>query len=161
VGQALPQPDAGTEAEVEIRQVFEAEDFGVELTPELREQEERPARAGRQARAGSADPERRSTMATIPWRLHRVLRAPAERIYRAFLDAGAMANGCRRTVSPARFTIWTPGPRHLQMVVHQLHHGHSHSFGGEYLRARANDASATRTSSTNPNLPGEMQTTVS
>jgi hypothetical protein len=31
----------GTEAEIEIRQVFEAEDFGAELTPELRQQEER------------------------------------------------------------------------------------------------------------------------
>ncbi len=35
-----PNP-AGTEAEIEIRQVFEAEDFGAELTPELREAEER------------------------------------------------------------------------------------------------------------------------
>lgn len=36
-----PNPMPGTEAEIEIRQVFEAEDFGVEFTPELREQEER------------------------------------------------------------------------------------------------------------------------
>jgi hypothetical protein len=36
----IPNPD-GTDGEVEIRQVFEAEDFGAELTPELREQEER------------------------------------------------------------------------------------------------------------------------
>ena len=36
-----PNPMPGTEAEIEIRQVFEAEDFGSELTPELREQEER------------------------------------------------------------------------------------------------------------------------
>jgi len=36
-----PNPMPGTEAEIEIRQVFEAEDFGAELTPELREQEER------------------------------------------------------------------------------------------------------------------------
>jgi hypothetical protein len=36
-----PNPMPGTEAELEIRQVFEAEDFGAELTPELREQEER------------------------------------------------------------------------------------------------------------------------
>lgn len=36
-----PNPFPGTEAEVEIRQVFEADDFGAELTPELREQEER------------------------------------------------------------------------------------------------------------------------
>jgi hypothetical protein len=36
-----PNPFPGTEAEIEIRQVFEAEDFGPEFTPELREQEER------------------------------------------------------------------------------------------------------------------------
>ncbi|NUU38562.1 YciI family protein [Pseudomonas sp. C2B4] len=36
-----PNPMPGTEAEIEIRQVFEAEDFGEALTPELREQEER------------------------------------------------------------------------------------------------------------------------
>ena len=37
----MPNPMPGTESEVEIRQVFEAEDFGEQLTPELREQEER------------------------------------------------------------------------------------------------------------------------
>ena len=36
-----PNPMPGTEAEIEIRQIFESEDFGAELTPELREQEER------------------------------------------------------------------------------------------------------------------------
>jgi hypothetical protein len=36
-----PNPMPGTDAEIEIRQVFEADDFGAELTPELREQEER------------------------------------------------------------------------------------------------------------------------
>ena len=36
-----PNPMPGTEAEIEIRQVFEMDDFGAELTPELREQEER------------------------------------------------------------------------------------------------------------------------
>ncbi len=37
----IPNPMPGTQTEVEIRQVFEAEDFGAEFTPELREQEER------------------------------------------------------------------------------------------------------------------------
>ena len=37
----IPNPMPGSETEVEIRQVFEAEDFGAEFTPELREQEER------------------------------------------------------------------------------------------------------------------------
>ena len=46
-----PNPMPGTEAEIEIRQLFEAEDFGAEFTPELRKQEERlraeAARAGK------------------------------------------------------------------------------------------------------------------
>jgi hypothetical protein len=37
----IPNPDGEEEGEVEIRQVFEMEDFGAEFTPELREQEER------------------------------------------------------------------------------------------------------------------------
>ena len=40
MGQALPNP-IRDESEIEIRQVFEAEDFGAEFTPELREQEKR------------------------------------------------------------------------------------------------------------------------
>ena len=40
-GKRCPNPFPGTESEIEIRQVFEAEDFGAEFTPELREQEER------------------------------------------------------------------------------------------------------------------------
>ena len=51
VGQALPEPDR-SESEIEIRQVFEAEDFGAEFTPELREQEDR-LRAQIQAQAGA------------------------------------------------------------------------------------------------------------
>ena len=41
MGQALPQPLPRRGAEIEIRQVFETDDFGAEFTPELREQEER------------------------------------------------------------------------------------------------------------------------
>jgi hypothetical protein len=37
----VPNPDPGTEGVIEIRPVFESEDFGDELTPELREKEER------------------------------------------------------------------------------------------------------------------------
>jgi hypothetical protein len=45
----IPNPMPGTETEVEIRQVFEADDFGAELTPELRAQEEQlRARASKQ-----------------------------------------------------------------------------------------------------------------
>jgi hypothetical protein len=47
-----PNPMPGTDSEIEIRQVFEADDFGAEFTPELREQEER-LRAGGAAIGGS------------------------------------------------------------------------------------------------------------
>ncbi len=44
-----PNPMPGTDAEIEIRQVFEASDFGDEFTPELREQEERAFAAGKKS----------------------------------------------------------------------------------------------------------------
>ncbi|WP_460141870.1 YciI family protein [Pseudomonas sp. S2_E01] len=44
-----PNPMPGTDAEIEIRQVFEAADFGDEFTPELREQEERAFAAGKKS----------------------------------------------------------------------------------------------------------------
>ena len=48
-----PNPFSGIDSEIEIRQVFEAEDFGAEFTPELREQEERVrAEAEKNARKG-------------------------------------------------------------------------------------------------------------
>ena len=50
-----PNPMDG-ESEIEIRQVFEAEDFGDELTPELREQEERLRAAGSSSRVDAAPP---------------------------------------------------------------------------------------------------------
>ena len=43
----------GMEAEIEVRQVFEAEDFGAEFTPELREQEDRVRARAEQNKAGS------------------------------------------------------------------------------------------------------------
>ena len=49
-----PNPMPGTEAEIEIRQLFEADDFGAEFTPELREQEERiRAQAEKTAKSAS------------------------------------------------------------------------------------------------------------
>ena len=48
-----PNPFPGTESEIEIRQVFEAEDFGAEFTPELREQEERVRAQAEQLKKGS------------------------------------------------------------------------------------------------------------
>jgi hypothetical protein len=47
-----PDPMPGEEAEIEIRRIFEAEDFGAEFTPELREQEDR-LRAGIERQTGA------------------------------------------------------------------------------------------------------------
>ena len=101
-------------------------------------------------------------MATNTVRLHRVLRAPAERIYRAFLDAGAMA----KWLPPNGFT----GKVHhldakvggtYKMSFTNFTTGHSHSFGGEYLELVPCERIRHTDKFDDPNLPGEMQTTVS
>ncbi len=101
-------------------------------------------------------------MATNTIRLHRVLRATPERIYRAFLDADAMAK-------------WLP-PHGFTGKVHQLDAkvggtyrmsftnfstGHSDSFGGEYLELVPNERIRHTDRFDDPNLPGEMRTTIS
>jgi uncharacterized protein YndB with AHSA1/START domain len=95
-------------------------------------------------------------------RLHRVIRTAPERIYRAFLDADAMAK-------------WLP-PYGFTCKVHQLDAkvggtfrmsftnfttGHGHSFGGEYRELVANQRIRYSDKFDDPNLPGEMVTTVS
>jgi len=95
-------------------------------------------------------------------RLHRVLRAPAERIYRAFLDADAMA----KWLPPNGFT----GKVHeldakvggtYKMSFTNFTTGHSHSFGGKYLELTANERICHTDVFDDPNLPGEMKTTIS
>ena len=95
-------------------------------------------------------------------RLHRVLRATPERVYRAFLDVDAM-------------TKWLP-PNGFTGKVHHLDAkvggtykmsftnfatGHSHSFGGEYRELLPYERIRYTDQFDDPNLPGEMQTTVS
>lgn len=95
-------------------------------------------------------------------KLHRVLRASPERVYRAYLDADAMAK-------------WLP-PHGFTGKVHQLDArvgggyrmsftnfstGHSHSFGGKYLELVPNERIRHTDSFDDPNLPGEMLTTIS
>ena len=95
-------------------------------------------------------------------RLHHVLRAPAERLYRAFLDADAMA----KWLPPHGFTGRV---HHLDarvgggysMTFTNLSSGHSHSFGGEYLELMPNERIQHTDRFDDPNLPGEMRTTVS
>jgi uncharacterized protein YndB with AHSA1/START domain len=94
--------------------------------------------------------------------LHRVLRAPPDRIYRAFLDADAMA----KWLPPYGFTGKV---HHLNaevggafgMSFTNFTTGHSHSFGGEYLELVPNERIRHTDKFDDPNLPGEMRTTVS
>ena len=100
-------------------------------------------------------------MSTGTVRLHRVLRAPPERIYRAFLDADAMA----KWLPPHGFTGKV---HHLEAKVGGSYRmsftnfstGHSHSFGGEYLELVPNERIRHTDRFDDPNLPGEMQTTI-
>lgn len=100
-------------------------------------------------------------MATNTIRLHRVLRASPERIYRAFLDADAMAK-------------WLP-PHGFTGKVHQMDAkvggtykmsftnfgtGKSHSFGGKFVELVPHERIRYTDRFDDPNLPGEMQTTV-
>src|ERR1043166_409676 len=95
-------------------------------------------------------------------RLHRVLRAKPERVYRAFLDADAMAK-------------WLP-PNGFTGKVHQMDAkvggtykmsftnfttGKSHSFGGKYLELKPHELLRYTDKFDDANLPGEMITTIS
>lgn len=88
-------------------------------------------------------------MATSTVRLHRVLRTKPERVYKAFLDADAMA----KWLPPHGFTgkvhelDATVGGRY-RMSFTNFGTGSSHSFGGEYLELVATSGSATLTGST-------------
>jgi uncharacterized protein YndB with AHSA1/START domain len=94
-------------------------------------------------------------------RLHRVLRAKPERIYRAFLDADAMA----KWLPPNGFT----GKVHhldarvggtYKMSFTNFTSQKSHSFGGEYLELVPNERIRHTDRFDDPNLPGEMQVTI-
>jgi uncharacterized protein YndB with AHSA1/START domain len=100
-------------------------------------------------------------MTTNTVRLHRVLRAPPERVYRAFTDAAAMAkwlppHGFTGTVHELDARV---GGRY-RMTFTNFSGGGSHSFGGEFLelvpaqRIRHTDVFD------DPNLAGTMQTTI-
>lgn len=95
-------------------------------------------------------------------RLHRVLRAPPEKIFRAFLDADAMA----KWLPPNGFT----GKVHhldgkvggtFKMSFTNFTTGLGHSFGGEYLELVPHERIRYTDRFDDPNLPGVMQTTVS
>ena len=94
-------------------------------------------------------------------RLHRVLRATPERIYRAFLDADAMV----KWLPPNGFTAKV---HHMdarvggtfKMSFTNFSTGHSHSFGGEYLELTPHERLRYTDVFDDPNLPGVINVTV-
>ncbi|HKX44757.1 MAG TPA: SRPBCC family protein [Burkholderiaceae bacterium] len=101
-------------------------------------------------------------MATHTVKLHRVLRATPERIYRAFLDADAMSkwlppNGFTGKVSHMDATVGGT----YKMAFTNFSTGHAHSFGGKYLELVPHQRLRYSATFDDPNLPGEMTTTVS
>lgn len=101
-------------------------------------------------------------MATNTIRLHRVLRAAPEKVYRAFLDADAMA----KWLPPNGFT----GKVHhmdarvggtYKMSFTNFTTGQGHAFGGTYLELVPHERLRYTDRFDDPNLPGEIQTTVS
>lgn len=100
-------------------------------------------------------------MTTGTVRLHRVLRAQPEKVYRAFINAQALS----KWLPPYGFTCTV---HHLeaqvggtfQMSFTNFTSGQSHSFGGEYLELVPFERIQYKEKFDDPNLPGEMQTTV-
>jgi len=94
-------------------------------------------------------------------RLHRVLRAKPERVYRAFLDPEAMV----KWLPPNGFTgkIHHIDPKvggAYEMSFANFTTGKSHAFGGKFLELVPNERIRHTDSFDDPNLPGEMQTTI-
>ena len=95
-------------------------------------------------------------------RLHRVLRAPPERVYRAFVSADALA----KWIPPNGFTatIHHMEPKvggTFKMSFTNFTTQQSHSFGGEYLELIPNELLRYTDKFDDPNLPGVIQVTVS
>ena len=100
-------------------------------------------------------------MATGTVKLHRVLKTKPERLYRAFLDAAALA----KWLPPYGFTCTV---HHLdakvggtfKMSFTNFTSGNGHSFGGEYLELKPSEKIVYTDKFDDPNLPGSMKTTV-
>jgi uncharacterized protein YndB with AHSA1/START domain len=94
-------------------------------------------------------------------KLHRVLRSTPERVYRAFIDPDAMA----KWLPPYGFTgkvhsIDAKVGGSYKMSFKNFTNGQSHSFGGKYLELVPNQRLRYTDRFDDPNLPGEMMTTV-
>lgn len=94
--------------------------------------------------------------------LHRVLKTSPEKVYRAFLEGGALA----KWLPPYGFTCTV---HHLdakvggtfRMSFHNFGSGNGHSFGGEYLELVPNERIRYTDKFEDPNLPGVLEVTVS
>lgn len=101
-------------------------------------------------------------MPTGTVRLHRVIRTTPAKVYKAFLDADAMA----KWLPPYGFTCKV---HHMdarvggtfKMSFANFSTGHGHTFGGEYRELVPNERIRYSDKFDDPNLPGEMETTVS
>lgn len=94
-------------------------------------------------------------------RLHRVLAAPPERVYRAFIDPAAMCkwlppNGFTGTVHEMDARV---GGRY-RMSFTNFNTGNGHAFGGEFLELEPHQRIRYSDRFDDPGLPGEMMTTV-
>jgi uncharacterized protein YndB with AHSA1/START domain len=100
-------------------------------------------------------------MAQRTVRLHRVLRCKPEKVYRAFLEASAMA----KWLPPYGFTCQV---HHMdarvggtfRMSFHNFTTGNGHSFGGEYLELVPNELIRYTDEFEDPGLPGLLEVTV-
>lgn len=100
-------------------------------------------------------------MNTNTVKLHRVFRAPSERVYRAFLDPDAMV----KWLPPNGFTgkvhhIEAKVGGTYKMSFTNFSTDQSHSFGGQYLELVPNERIRNSDRFDDPNLPGEMTNTV-
>jgi uncharacterized protein YndB with AHSA1/START domain len=100
--------------------------------------------------------------ATNTVRLHRVYKAPPERVYKAFLDPKAMV----KWIAPHGFTaeVHSMSPKvggSYRMSFTNFGTGKSHAFGGTYLELTPNERLRYTDKFEDPNLPGEMNVTVS
>ena len=95
-------------------------------------------------------------------RLHRVLRCPPAKVYRAFTEGGAMAKWLPPygfTCTVHHFDAKVGGT--FRMSFHNFGSGNGHSFGGEYLELVPNERLRYIDKFDDPNLPGVMEVTVS
>lgn len=100
-------------------------------------------------------------MSTHTIHLHRVLKAPPERVYKAFLDPDALS----RWLPPNGFLckVFHLEPKvggTFKMAFTQFSSGHGHSFGGEYLELVPNELLRYTDVFDDPNLPGTIEVTV-